>query len=206
MSYATVSKSKPQTALDRIMQQSTRRLSAPEPGPGNPFDDTSSHQTEESFLMTHPDMPDAVLGEGKDDAVRYGCNGNKPARLQEGNPVLRPDPHLSAMVLKEGPRLIRQPTVGDLPNRAWRTSAHAIQASIAVHRDLAVIPSIQPVRRAQPKAAIPRRQNGKNPSTRQTLRFRKRWDGDFAKPVQAFRGRHPDTAFPILKNRGHRPA
>ena len=102
------------------MQERASRLSAPEPGPGDAFDHTLSEQMEKPFLMTHPDVPCTVLGEGKDDSVRYGCYGNKPVRLEKGNPALRSDPQLPATVLKEGMRLIRQPTVGNLPNRTLR--------------------------------------------------------------------------------------
>src|SRR4029453_11936469 len=124
---------------------------------------------EESLLMTHPDVPCAVVGEGIDDSVRYGCDGNKPVGLEKGNPALRPDPHLPASVLKEGMRLVRQPAVSNLSSRGRGATAHASLASIAIHRDLAVNQSIQPIRCAHPKTAVPRAQNGSDPSARQTL-------------------------------------
>src|SRR5512132_4446415 len=149
---------------------------------------------EKPLLMTHPHVPCTVVGEGKDDSVRYGCYGNKPVGLKKGDPALRPDPHLPASVLKEGLRRVRQPAVCNLSNRAPRVglpswgesadrgaTAHARQASIAINRDLAFNPSIQPIRCAHPKTAIPRGQNGKNPSARETLLVRKRWDGEVAK-------------------------
>src|SRR4030095_1213221 len=167
------------------------------------------------FLMTHPDVPCSALGEGIDDSVRYRACGNKPVRLKKANPDLRSDPNLPAVVLKEGiRRILRQPTVGNLPNRAPRVrapsgrhsadrgpTAHVTQPSIAINRDLASIPSIHPIRRAQPQTAIPRGQNGKKPSARETLLVRKRWDREVAKPVQTFYGRHPNIAFPILEER-----
>src|SRR6185436_19025251 len=163
--------------------------------------------------MTHPDVSCTALGEGKDDSVRYGCYGNESVGLKKGNAVLCSDPQLPATVLKEGLRLTRQPTVWNLPNRAarlrtpspgesadWGATAHA-RASGAIHRDVALVPSVQPFRCAQPKTAIPRGENGQNPSARETLLVRKCWDREVAKPVQAFRGRHPNIAFPILKQR-----
>ena len=104
------------------MEYSSSRFFAPELGPGNAFDHTLSEQTEKPLLMTHPKVPCTVPREGIDDSVRYGCYGNKPVGLKKGNPVLRPDPHLPASVLKEGLRLVRQPAVGNLPNRALRVS------------------------------------------------------------------------------------
>src|SRR5436190_24310453 len=105
---------------------------------------------EKPLLMTHPDVPCTVVGEGKDDSVRYGCYGNKPIGLKKGDPSLRPDPHLPASVLKEGLGLVRQPAVCNLSNRArrvglpsWGASAargahaHASEASIAINRGLA---------------------------------------------------------------------
>ena len=193
-------------------------MSAPEPGPGDAFDHTLLEQMEKPLLMTHPDVPCTVVGEGIDDAVRYGCDGNKPVRLEKGNPAWRPDPHSPASVLKEGVRLVRQPAVGNLSNRAPRVGrscgesadrgaiAHGSQASIAINRDLAFTPSIQPIRCAKPKTSIPRGDNGKHPSARETLLVRKRGDGEVAKQVQAFPGRHPNTAFPILKESGNGPA
>src|SRR6476646_1090687 len=197
------------------MQYSSSRLSAPEPGPGDPFYHTLSKQMKKPFLKTHPDVPCSVLGEGIDDSVWYGACGNKPVRLKKANPDLRSDPNLPAVVLKEGiHRILRQPSVGNLPNRAPRVrapsgrqsadrgpTAHVTQPSIAINRDLAFIPSIHPIRRAQPKTAIPRGQNGKKPSARETLLVGKRWDSEVAKAVQAFCGRHPNIAFPILKER-----
>ena len=216
---ATVSKSKPQTTLHSIMQESTRRLSAPEPGPGDAFDHTLLEQMEKPLLMTHPDVPCTVVGKRKDDSVRYGCYGNKPVGLKKGNPAWRSDPHSPTSVLKQGVRLIRQPTVGDLTNRGPRvtlpprsesadrgTTAHTTEASIAIIRDLAFIPPIQPIRGAEPKTAILRGQNRKHPCARETLQVRKRWDGEVAKPVQTSHSCHPNIAFPILKKRGNGPA
>src|SRR4029079_6283991 len=155
---------------------------------------------EKPLLMTHPDVPCTVVGEGKDDSVRYGRYGDKAIGLEKGNPALRPNPQLPVSVLKEGLRLVRQPAL------CCGASAHAGQTSIAIHRDLARCPSIQPIRGAQPETAIPRGQNGKNPSARETLLVGKRWDCKVAKPVQAVPGRHPNIVFPILKQRGHGPS
>src|SRR6476660_283730 len=101
---------------------------------------------EKPLLMTHPDVPCTVVGEGIDDSVRYGCYGNKPVRVKKGNPALRSDPNLPAMVLKEGLHFIRQPTVVNLPNRAprvrprsrgesadWGATAHAALASLTIN-------------------------------------------------------------------------
>src|SRR4029453_6433156 len=124
------------------MQESESRFRAPEPGPGDEFYNTRFEQMENPLLMTHPEVPCTVVGEGKDDSVRYGCYGNKPVGLKEGNAALRPDPHLPVSVLKEGLRLVRQPAVCNLSNRAPRiglrswgesadrgATAHASQAS-----------------------------------------------------------------------------
>src|SRR4029453_5975779 len=194
------------------MEDRSSRFSAPEPGPGDEFYATRSEQMEKPLLMTHPNVPCTVVGEGIDDSVRYGCYGNKPVGLEKGNPALRPDPHLPASVLKEGMRLVRQPAVCNLSNRAPRVglpswgesadlgaTAHARPASIAINRDLAFHPSIQPIRCAHPKTAIPRGQNGRNPSARPTLVDGNRGDGEVAKPIEAIIGRHPDIAFPIFK-------
>ena len=79
--------------------------------------------------------------------------------------------------------------------------APASQASIAINRDLSFIPSVQPIRRAQPMTAIPRGENGETPSAGETLLDRNRGDGEDAKPVQAIQGRHPNIAFTILEER-----
>src|SRR4029453_613399 len=100
------------------------RLSAPEPGPGDAFYRTPLEQMKKPILMTHPDVPRTVLGEGIDDSVRYRAYGHKPVRLKKANPGLRSDPNLPAVVLEEGiDRILRQPTVGNLPNRAPRVRA-----------------------------------------------------------------------------------
>src|SRR4030095_11834979 len=125
------------------MEDRSSRFSAPEAGPGDEFYHTRSEQMEKPLLMTHPDVPCTVVGEGIDDSVRHGCYRNKPLGLKKGNPALRPDPHLPASILKEGIRLIRQPAVCNLSNRAprvglpscgesadRRATAYASQASI----------------------------------------------------------------------------
>src|SRR6185503_11880594 len=146
---------------------------------------------EKPVLMSDPDVPGFVVGEGIDDSVRYGCYGNKPVGLQKGNAVLRPDPHLPASVLKEGMRLVRQPAVSNLSNGAPRVglpswgepadreaTAHTSQASIAIHRDPAVSRSRESIRCAHPQTAIPRGQDRRNPSARQTLLDGNRGDGE----------------------------
>src|SRR6187399_2837196 len=148
---------------------------------------------EEPLLMTHPDVPCTVVGEGIDDSVRYGCYGNKPVGLEKSNPALRPDPQLPASVLKKGMRLVRQPAVCNFSNRALRVglpcwgecadrgaTAHASPASIAINRDLVFSPSIQPIRCAHPKTAIRGDHNGRNPSARQTLLGGNRGDCEVA--------------------------
>src|SRR4029453_4945023 len=114
------------------MEDRSSRFSAPEPGPGDEFDHPLSEQMEEPLLMTHPDVPCTVVGEGIDDSVRCGCYGNKPVGLEKGNPALRPDPHLPASVLKQGMRLVRQPAVSNVSNRDLGATAHPSQASIAI--------------------------------------------------------------------------
>ena len=165
---------------------------------------------EKPLLMTHPDVPCTVLGEGIDDPVRYGCYGNKPVGLEKGNPALRPDPNLPAMRPERGHRALsgnplsvisrivplesRRPSWGESAERG--ATAHASAASIAINRDLAFIPSVQPIRCAQPKTAVPRGQNGRNPSAGQTLLDGNRGDGEVAKPIEAIRRSPPKYCLP----------
>src|SRR6185369_7456676 len=81
------------------------------------------------------------------------------------------------------------------------TAAHTTRASLAIDRNFTLVPSVQPIRRTQPKTSILRSQNRRNPSAGQTLLYRKRWDGEVAKPVQALYARRPNIALPILQER-----
>src|SRR4029450_3134128 len=102
------------------MQQSEGRFCAPEPGPGDEFHHARFQEMEKPLLVTHPDVPRTVVGEGIDDSVWYGCDGSKPVGLEKGNPALGPDPNLPASVLKESVCLVRQPAVRNPSNRAPR--------------------------------------------------------------------------------------
>ena len=98
------------------MQESTRRLSAPEPGLGMRSITRAPNSRRSPSDWLDPDVPCTVVGEGKDDAVRYCCYRNKSVGLEKGNPAWRPDPQLPASVLKEGVRLVRQPAICNLSN------------------------------------------------------------------------------------------
>jgi hypothetical protein len=109
--------------------------------------------------------------------------GKKPSILERSNPASRRDPNSTAVVLKEGPHaIIRQST-----------------ASFAVYGNLAVLPSVQAIDSPQPNAAIPRREDGRNSGTRQTLRDGSRGDREVSKAVEATTRGDPNVALPIFK-------
>jgi hypothetical protein len=96
---------------------------------------------------------------------------------------VRGDPNSPAIVLKDGIHgVIRQSTV-----------------SLAVNRNLPVIPSVQAIRSAKPNAAILGCENGPNEGVRQTLLARNRSHREVANAVDAIPGGHPNIAFTILK-------
>ena len=86
------------------MEDSSSRFTAAELRPGNALDETRFEQMEQPLLMTHPQVPCTVAGDGMHDPVRYGSCGNKPAGLEKGDSALRPHPNLPAIVLKDGLR------------------------------------------------------------------------------------------------------
>src|SRR5271163_858894 len=72
-------------------------------------------------------------------------------------------------------------------------------ASLAVNRNLPVVPFVQAISSAKPDAAIPGRQDGHNGSIGQSLLHRNRGDGKVPKAVEAIYGGHPNIAFAILE-------
>jgi len=200
--YAARGKAKPQTALHRIVEQSGSHVFASEFAPGNPFDHTRPHQMKKAIAVTHPDVPRGVRGNGINDPVGHGAHGNEPVRVENGDSTKRCDPNLPAIILREGVHLIiRQSTSSNLshrpplPGNSLGSTALGRCTSLAVNRDLPVIPPVQAVIRADPNAAVARRQNGLNASARQTLLDGNRGDGEAAKAVEAADGRYPYTAF-----------
>src|ERR1700730_8931664 len=97
----------------------------------------------------------------------HASYGNKPAALEIGNSKGRGRPNSGVIGLIEGVHII----IGQ-------------STSLAVNRNLPVIPSVQAITRAEPNATIPRRQNGRNEVIRQTLRDRNCRDGEVAKAVE----------------------
>jgi hypothetical protein len=71
--------------------------------------------------------------------------------------------------------------------------------SLAVNRNLPVIPSVQAVASAEPNAAIRGRQDGPDVVIRQTLLDRNRGGSEVAKTVEAIKSGNPNIAFTVLK-------
>src|SRR5271166_523454 len=133
-------------------------------------------------LVANPEAPRTVSGDGMHNSAGHGICRNKPAVLKVGDPTGRCDPNSRTIVLEQRPDgVIRQ------------------SISLAVNRNLPVLPSVQTIERAKPDTAVPSRQNGPNESTGQTLFDRNRGHGIVAEAVEAIRGRYPNIAFTILK-------
>ena len=161
--YAAPEKAKPQTAPHRVAEESSSHIFASELVPGNPFDDTPSKQMKKALAMAHPDVPRSVRGNGINESGGHGTQGNKSVRLENRDAVWRCDPNLPAIILKEGVHfIIRQSTSRNLPHRPARSgksagpTARRLHTSLAVNRDLPVIPPVQTVIRADPNAAVAR--------------------------------------------------
>src|SRR5277367_5702037 len=95
------------------------------------------------ILVGDPEIPGTV--HGMHDPARHATYGNKPAVLEVGKRASRRDPNSPAIILEERVRIIRQST-----------------ASLAIDRNLPVIPSVQAITRSQPNAAVPGRQDRPN--------------------------------------------
>jgi hypothetical protein len=136
------------------------------------------------ILVADPEIPPMIASEGFHDAAGHGGYWNKAALLEVGHPVMGGNPNSTMIVLKERIHvIIRQSTI-----------------SLAVNRNLPVVPSVQAIPGAKPDAAIPGRQDGHNGSIRQTLLYGNRGDGKVAKAVEAINGRDPNIAFAILED------
>jgi hypothetical protein len=135
------------------------------------------------ILVADPEIPPAIAREGFHDAGGHGGYWNKPAILEVGHPVMGGNPNSPMIILKERIHvIIRQSTT-----------------SLAVNRNLPVVPSVQAIPSAKPDAAIPVRQDGHNGSIGQTLLYRNRGDGNVSKAVEAIYGGDPNIAFAILE-------
>src|SRR5262249_30793437 len=110
------------------------------------------------------------------------------------NPVMR-------VLVKRFNRIARQPAVGDLTHaEAARFAAAGACLRAPVDGDLAVIPSVQTVKCAEPHAAIPGHQDGHYGGIRQALPDRDRRDGEATKPVEAVKRGDPNISFAVLEN------
>ena len=76
----------------------------------------------------------------------------------------------------------------------------------AIDRHLSLLPPVQAGIRAQPDAAVLRRNEGQNGIARQALLSGHPRDGDVAKAVDAIDRCHPDTPFTILEESWDRVA
>src|ERR1700730_9526244 len=116
---------------------------------------------------------------------------NKSSILEIGSSIRGERPNSPSLVLKERLHPVsRQSTIGDLAHIEFFLLGAAVSglcASSAVNRDLPVIPSFKTVRRAEPNAAVLRRQNGPYDGIRQTLLHGNRGDGEVAKAVETIK-------------------
>ena len=136
------------------------------------------------ILVADPEIPRAVPGDGMHVSAGHAADGNKPAILEVGDPAHAWRPKFAR----------DHPERGTPTPSSWQSTA-----SLAVNRNLPVLPSVQAIDSAKPNAAIPGRQNGHNVGIRQTLLHRNRGDGEVAKAVEAISGGYPNIAFTILK-------
>ncbi len=174
---------KPQAALHRIGNYGISEILPSQLGPRDSFDHAFPKQMKKTLiLVADPEIPRTVASDGMHDPARRAVYGNKPAILEVGNPSSRGDPNSSAIILKEGGCIV------------WQSAV-----SLAVDRNLAVIPSVQAIGSTEPNAAIPGRQDRPNAGIGQTLLDRNRRDGEVSKAVEAIQGGDPDIAFTILK-------
>ena len=98
------------------------------------------------ILVADPEIPRTIPGDGMHLPPGTPLTGVKPAILKVRQVRRSEDTQIrSAIILKEG---------------LGRSSGSPL-ASLAVNRDLPVVPSVQAIRRAKPNAAIPGRQNGR---------------------------------------------
>src|SRR5271166_4704893 len=168
--------------------------------PRDLFDHSPLLQMEKALIGGDPDIPRTVLGDGMHVSARHRTHGNKPAILEVSNPAGRGDPNSPLTVLKERPSVvIGQPFVDYLAYQFLTVAARKQPPSLAVNRNLPVIPSVQAINRAKPNAAISGRQNGPGFGIRQTLFDGNGGDGEVAKAIDAIRSGYPNIAFAILK-------
>src|SRR6266566_283957 len=135
------------------------------------------------ILVADPEIARTVPGYGVHDSTGHRPYGNEPAIFEVGKPAKSGDPNSPAIVLKKG-----------LHGVVWQPSS-----SLAVDRDLPVIPSVQAVVGAKPNAAVPIRKDGLNICIRQTLVHRNRGDSEIAKAIEAINCSDPNIALTILK-------
>jgi hypothetical protein len=108
---------------------------------------------------------------------------SKPAILEIGNAATRGDANAPSIILKDGLHgIVRQSTT-----------------SLAINRNVAVIPSVQAITTTEPNAAVLGPQDGRNEGIGQPLLHRNRGDGKVAKAVETITVGDPDIAFTILK-------
>src|SRR5258708_20630126 len=85
--------------------------------------------------------------------------GNKPSILKVGSSILGKSPNSAAIVLKERLHtVIRQSAIDRLAHIGFSflfCAGPCLCGSLAVNRDLTVIPPVQTIRSAKPNAAVP---------------------------------------------------
>ena len=175
--------------------------------PGNSFRDFPVNQTIETIiLLDDPEAPVAFFGNGTHHSARHRAYGSKSAILKPRNPAKRRDPDSAAIVLKEGPHgVIRQSIIVYLASivyLAWRrrlSRARPRAASLAVNRDLPVLPPVQAITSPEPNAAVLGRQDREDSGIRPTPLKRNCGNGKVAKAVEAVLGAYPNIAFTVLK-------
>src|ERR1700733_2500867 len=142
-------KSEPYAAVQRIRSQNHCEILASECGPWNLLQLIVWRQSYEADVAVgDPKIPRSVLGQGLHQPA-WSRRWNKPVILQVADRSKRGSPDSPARVLKQGPPpLIRQSAADNL--------SHAgLGPVLAVHRHLAVIQAVQPVKGSEPNASVP---------------------------------------------------
>src|SRR5271166_6198044 len=126
--------------------------------PGDLFDHTLPAQMKKTLIGADPEIPSSVFGDRMHESTGRRAYRNKPIALEVGNPTMRGNPDSPAIILRQRTNLIvRQSTIGYLAHRprGTRSPRRGLGPSLAVNRNLPVLPSVQAITCAEPNTAIP---------------------------------------------------
>src|SRR4029077_1433843 len=181
MGDGTVSKPKPDAALQGIGRKSPGIVFMSQATPRYSFEFASLGQTKKSLRIGYPEIPLGVFGDTLHVEPRNARNWNKSVLLQVAEFAEGGDPDSPARILIK--RLRRKPV------------------KFSVSGNLPVVPPVQARIGGNPNAAIPVGQDRPDNGIGQALFLGERGHSKVTKSVEALPSGYPNIAFAILKER-----